>query len=344
MATIGKLLVFSALLVASVYASAEDLVVVTYGGALQDAQNKAFYLPFEQGEKSKVVQASYNGEIGKIRAMVGTGDVTWDVVDVESDDAVRGCDEGIFEKAGLSASIPKSNLLPGVAKECGVGFYVWSTVIGYNGDKLKDGPKSWADFWNTKKFPGKRALRKDVKGNLEAALLADGVVPKDVYEVLATPQGVDRAFKKLDALKANLIWWDAGALPAQLLLSGDVVMASAYSGRLSAARADGKNIKTVWNGGIFDINYWVVPKGTKRKTIANAFINSTLDKSRQAEFAKEIAYGPVNLSAISLLDKAHASDLPTAPENLRVGLSSDTNFWIDHGDDLRQRFNAWLSK
>ena len=133
--------------------------------------------------------------------------------------------------------------------ECGVGTIVWAHVIAYDADRIKgEGPKNWADFWNVKKWPGKRALRKNAKPSLEIALLADGVPASDVYKVLSSEAGVQRAFKKLDELKPHLQWWEAGAQPPQWLASGDVIMTSAYNGRISAAIKEGRNFKIVWTG------------------------------------------------------------------------------------------------
>jgi putative spermidine/putrescine transport system substrate-binding protein len=147
---------------------------------------------------------------------------------------------------------------------------VYSFIMAYDGDKIKgDTPKSWSDFWNVKKWPGKRALRKGAKTTLEIALMADGVAPKDVYKVLGTPAGVDRAFKKLDELKPNLVWWEKGSQPPQLLASGEVAMTDAYNGRIAAANEkDKKNFKIVWTNNLYTIDSWVIMKGSPNKAQA----------------------------------------------------------------------------
>jgi len=227
---------------------------------------------------------------------------------------------------------------------CGVGFFVWSTVLAYNADKLKSAPTGWADFWDTQKFPGKRGLRKGAKYTLEFALLADGVPTSDVYKVLATPAGVDRAFAKLDKLKANIQWWEAGAQPPQLLASGDLVMSAAYNGRISAAQVEGKNLKVVWNGSIYDVDSWTIPKGSPKKAEALKFIRFASQPENQAVFSGEIAYGPVNLKAVPAIDAKVATGLPTAPANMKGAMETDTEFWVEHGENLEQRFNAWAAR
>ena len=155
----NKVLVAAAIAASVVLpAVAADLTVINFGGANANAQKKAFYEPFEK-LGNKIVPVEYNGEQAKIKAMVETKKVTWDVVEVESPDITRGCDEGLFEKLDYGKIAPKSDFLPAAVNDCGVGIFVWSTVMAYNGDKLRNGPVTWADFWDTKKFPGKRGLR-----------------------------------------------------------------------------------------------------------------------------------------------------------------------------------------
>ncbi|WP_374616049.1 ABC transporter substrate-binding protein [Thauera aminoaromatica] len=324
-------------------ASAE-ITVISFGGASQKAQDKAYYAPFTKATGVKVVAGEYNGEQAKVKAMVEAGNVTWDVLEVESPELVRGCEEGLFEKIDFAQVGDKADFVPAAVSECGVGIFVWSTALAYNADRLKEAPTSWADFWNVDKFPGKRGLRKGAKYTLEFALLADGVPTSEVYKVLATPAGVDRAFAKLDKLKANIQWWEAGAQPPQLLASGDLVMSAAYNGRISAAQVEGKNLKVVWNGSIYDVDSWTIPKGSPKKAEALKFIRFASQPENQAVFSGEIAYGPVNLKAVPAIDAKVAAGLPTAPENMKGAMATDTEFWVEHGENLEQRFNAWAAR
>ncbi|MGE8333172.1 MAG: ABC transporter substrate-binding protein, partial [Pseudomonas putida] len=252
-------------------AMAADLTVISFGGANKAAQVKAFYEPWEKAGNGKIVAGEYNGEMAKVKAMVDTKSVSWNLVEVESPELARGCDEGMFEELDPALFGSEADYVPGAIQPCGVGFFVWSTVMAYNADKLKTAPTSWADFWDTKQFPGKRGLRKGAKYTMEFALMADGVAPKDVYKVLATKEGQDRAFKKLDELKPSIQWWEAGAQPPQFLASGDVVMSSAYNGRIAAVQKE-SNLKVVWNGGIYDFDAWAIPKGAKNVEEAKKFI------------------------------------------------------------------------
>lgn len=332
------------LMLATVQAGAVELTVANAGGANGDAQKIAFYHPFESQTGIKIVPVEYNMELAKIKVMVDTKHVNWDVVETETGDVGRGCDEGLYEKLDWSKIADSANLMPYAKQTCAAGMFVWSTALAYNGDTLKTPPTGWADFWNVKKFPGKRGLRKGAHYNLEIALMADGVAPKDVYKVLATKAGQDRAFKKLDELKPNIQWWEAGAQPPQYLVAGDVAMSTVYNGRIDAAQKEGKNLKVVWNGSIFDVEWWAIPKGDPNKELAEKFIAFTLSSKPQTDFAKNIAYGPVNQVAIKSLDAKTLANLPNSPTNASNALKMDITFWVDHGDELEQRFASWASK
>ncbi len=320
----------------------QQITVVNFGGANANAQKKAYYDPFEK-TGTKVVAVEYNGEQAKIKAMVETKKVTWDVVEVESPDVARGCDEGLFEKLDYSKIGNKADFNPAAVSECGIGVFVWSTVMAYNGDKLKDGPKTWADFWDTKKYPGKRGLRKGARYNLEFALMADGVKPADVYKVLATKDGAERAFKKLTELKPSIQWWEAGAQPPQFLVAGDVTMTTVYNGRIDAANREGKNLKITWTGGIYDLDYWVIPKGAPNKDASLKFIAFASTPDAQAEYARNIAYGPTNNKALAKLDAKVLDNLPTSAANSKDALQFNLKFWADQGEDLEKRFASWAT-
>ena len=320
----------------------QQISVVNFGGANANAQKKAYYEPFEK-TGIKVVSVEYNGEQAKIKAMVEARKVTWDVVEVESPDVARGCDEGLFEKLDYSKIGNQADFIPAAVTECGLGIFVWSTVMAYNGDKLKDGPKTWADFWDVKKYPGKRGLRKGARYNLEFALMADGVKVGDVYKVLATKDGAERAFKKLSELKPNIQWWEAGAQPPQFLVAGDVAMTTVYNGRIDAANREGKNLKISWTGGIYDLDYWVIPKGAPNKDASLKFIAFASTADAQAEYAKNIAYGPTNHKALAKLDAKVLDNLPTSPVNSKDALQFDLKFWADQGEALEKRFASWAT-
>ena len=338
-----KLTALSVGMMCAAQAMAADLTVISFGGANKAAQEKAFYAPWEKAGNGKIIAGEYNGEMAKVKAMVDTKSVTYDLVEVESPELARGCDEDMFEEIDPAILGKKEDYVPGAIQTCGVGFFVWSTVLAYNADKLKTAPTSWVDFWDTKKFPGKRGLRKGAKYTLEFALMADGVAPKDVYKVLASKDGQDRAFKKLDELKPNIQWWEAGAQPPQFLQSGDVVMSSAYNGRIAAVQKE-SNLKIVWTGGVYDFDSWAIPKGAKNVEEAKKFLAYTLKPEQQKTYSENIAYGPANSQAVSLLTADNQKNMPTTPENIKDQVQLSVSFWTDNGENLEQRFNSWAAK
>lgn len=341
-----KTILLSSLLVSIHGASAiaADLTVVSFGGDNKTAQTRAFYEPFQKATGHKIIASEYSGELAKIKAMVDTNSVNWNVVEVGSSELARGCEEGLFEKLDWSRIGDAGQYIDGAAQACGAGIFVWSNVLAYDERRLKDGPKSWKDFWDVKRFPGKRALRKGPLYNLEIALLADGVDRKDIYKLLFTPTGVDRAFRKLDQLKSHIVWWEAGAQPAQYLVAGDVVMSSAYNGRIATAQKEGKPLKIVWEGNIYDFDYWAIPKGSAKTSEALNFIKFASQPERQREFSESIAYGPSNKKAIAMIDKKTLTTLPNAPQNSASALVVDTAFWTEFGESLEQRFTSWAAR
>ena len=324
---------------------ARDLTVVSWGGSYQNAQKEAYFKPFVAKTGIPLVDEAWDGGVGVLRAKVEGGALNWDVVDVESEELTLGCEEGLFEKIDYSRIGGAESYLPEAVNECGVGAIVYDFILAYDGDKFKDGPKSWADFWDLKKFPGMRSLRQGPKTTLEIALMADGVAPKEVYGVLATDAGVDRAFAKLNQLRDHLIFWKAGAQPPQLLASGEVAMTSAYNGRISAANdQDEKNFKISWNGALLTVDSWVILKGSPNKEQALKFLEFAGRPEYQRVLPNYIAYGVTSKAALPLIEPKRAANLPTTPENMANAVQISETYWAENIDRLTERFNKWLAK
>lgn len=336
----------------------DKLNIITYGGAFAAALDEAYVKPF-QSETGINVQMIDNADPpAKLKAEVEAGNVTGDLFDVEQSDVVRMCDEGLIEPIDPAILRPSADgtpagddYLPGALADCGTAIMVWSTVIAYDTTAFPNGaPTTVADFFDTQKFPGKRGIIKRPKYALEFALLGDGVPPDQVYDVLATPEGVARAFAKLDTIKKDVVWWDAGAQAPQLLADKEVSMTLAYNGRIfDAIVGEGKPFAFIWDGVNLDMDYWVVPKGAPNKDAAMKFIAAASDPARQADLSKYIAYGPPRKSAAPSVGKFKdgktdmAPYLPTTPANNANALVNDAGFWADHDSELIERFNAWLA-
>jgi putative spermidine/putrescine transport system substrate-binding protein len=327
--------------------AADSLTIASWGGAYQESQAKAFFEPFKKESGANIVTDEWSGETAKLKGMVETGTTNWDVVDVEPGHALQGCEEGWLEPIDYDSLGGKDKFLPGSALECAIGNVAFAYIFAYDASKFPNGgPKTVADIWDVKKFPGARSLRKSPKSTLELALLADGVAPADVYKVLGTAEGVDRAFKKLDEIKPNVkVWWGAGAQPPQLLADGEVAITTAYNGRIyDAIKSSGKDFKIVWDGAALDWDMWAIPKGTKKLDLAKKFVAFASKPENLAEQTKYIPYGPSSLEASKFVDPAVLPNLPTAPENSKTAFSINAQFWADHDEELTERFNNWLAK
>lgn len=351
-------LLATALTSAAYAAQAAELTVMSWGGAYEASQVEAYNKPFAASKGVTVNMVAADNPATPIAAQVEANNVTVDVADVELSDAVRLCDEGKLEvidhaalPAGADGTPATEDFVAGaLVSECAVANIVWSTVVAYDNTKVS-GAASIADFFDTAKIPGKRGLRKGAKANLEMALMADGVPASEVYATLSTPEGVDRAFAKLDTIKADVVWWEAGAQPPQLLADGEVVMSTAYNGRIfNAAVAENKPFTILWDGQIMDFDLFVIPKGAPNKDLAVEYIAYATSAQALADQAKYISYGPSRKSSAPLVGLYQdgktemGPHMPTSPEALKNALTNDFEFWADRDVELSEKFNAWLLK
>lgn len=342
---------------ASDFALADDtLTFVSWGGAYTRSQMLSYVIPYEQQHNVRLDVKKYDGGLKEIRSQVNAYNVTWDVVDVDLGDAIRGCQEGLLEKIDHAqlppapdGTLAEQDFLPGTLPECAVGEVVWSTVVAYDTKRISgDPPRSVADFFDLAKYPGERGLRKTPKVNLEWALMADGVPVDQVYAVLATEDGVQRAFDTLESIRHQLVWWEAGDEPAQLLARGEVIMTSGFNGRIyDAIENKGQDVTILWDGQAWDYDLLAVPKRTVRTPsleTAMDFVKFATATPQLAEQAKYISYGPARRSSMALIGDAIKPHLPTAPENAENALRVDAQWWADHQADLDARFSRWLAK
>ncbi len=338
-------------------ATAQELTVMSWGGAYEVSQVEAYNKPFEAEMGISVNMVAADNPATPIKAQVEAGNVSVDVADVEYSDAIRLCDEGLLEvidtsilPAAPDGTPAEDDFIEGALTDCAVANIVWSTVMAYNTENVEGTPDSIDDFFNLTDFPGQRGLRKGAKANLEMALMADGVPAAEVYDMLETDEGVDRAFAKLDTIKDSVVWWEAGAQPPQLLADGEVVMSTAYNGRIfNAAIGEGQPFEIVWDGQILDFDLFVIPKGAPNKEEALQYIAFATDTQRLADQASWISYGPARLSSGPLVglyqdgETAMGPHMPTAEANLENALVNNFEFWADRDVELNERFNSWLA-
>jgi len=344
----------------------DSLVIMSWGGAYQAAQLAAYVQPYIDATGVAVTWDESSGEaVAKLRAMAEVGNVTADVVDTLATDAIRACDEGLaveidYDAAlapGADGTAAADDFGANAVSDCLVPTNAYSTAFAYRTDVAAwNGavPDDLCDVFDLAAFPGKRALERNPLNNLEWALICDGVPAEAVYDTLDTPEGVDRALAKLDTIKADTVWWTAGAETPQLLADGEAVIGSGYNGRLfSMIEEQDVPAAMLWDFEVLDLDGFVVPAGLPEDRMARAmhFLRFATDSQHLANLTKYISYGPTRASSMSLVGTHETlgiemgPQLPGNPEN-NGGHAFLFNYawWADHRDELDARFQAWLAQ
>lgn len=346
---------------------ADSMVIMSWGGAYQNSQLRAYAEPYAALTGITITwDESSNEAIAKLRAATEAGNMTYDLVDVEGPDSQRACDEGLAEEIDFeevlapgtdgSSVTDDFGATGSLINDCFVPQIVFSTTFGYRTDVAEwNGavPDSLCAIFDLETFPGMRALEQRPKKNIEWALLCDGVAQEDLYDVMSTPEGIDRAFAKLDTIRDSVIWWSAGAETPQLLADGEAVFGSTYNGRLFSVIAEqGEPVAMLWDWQVFDFDGWIVPTGLSEDRLARTlhFLNFATDTQRLADQSMYISYGPARGSSQPLVS-THADlgidmapHMPTNPANQTNFLVNNIEWWADNQDDLEARWQAWLAQ
>ncbi|TQS73181.1 extracellular solute-binding protein [Rhodobacteraceae bacterium] len=345
---------------------ADSMTIVSWGGAYQNSQLKAYVEPYQEANPDVSVtwDESSNEAVAKLRAMDEAGNVTWDLVDVVASDAIRLCDEGLAmeydpdellapAEDGTPASEDFGDML---VSDCFIPQIVYSTTVGYRTDMVPEGtdpPTDICALFDLDTYPGQRALEKRPINNMEWALYCDGVAKDDIYDVLETEEGQDRAFAKLDTIKDDTVWWSAGADTPQLLADGEVFMGSTYNGRLfSVIEEQDQPVAMLWDMQVFDLDGWIIPANLPEDRLARVkdFVKKETTTQALADQAKYISYGPARSSSAPLVGKHDelgiemAQHMPTDPANAKNTLLYNYEWWADYRDDLDAKFQAWLTR
>jgi putative spermidine/putrescine transport system substrate-binding protein len=318
----------------------QSLTVVSYGGGVyQESHIQAFVVPFEETYNVKVQAESWNANLTELRKRVTTGDPVWQVVEVTDAQFRQGLREGLFENLSVPA---QGDFLAGTRHQRGIANIYWGTVLAFDPEDFHEGkmPTRWRDFWDVINFPGARGLQDDPRGTLEFALLADGIPIEALY-----PLDVDRAFRKLDELKPHITeWWKEGGEAIEALTSNRVQLTSAWNGRVFAARRKGSRIAYSWHEAALDLDWWVVPRGTRNRKLASEFIAFASTAGRQADLAQRVGYGPVNLDALRLLPPEVREELPTYRLNWEKAFIMSSDWWSIHEEEMADRWKDWRSR
>lgn len=331
-----------------------EITFTSWVGPYMRSQMLGFVRPYEKQNRVRVNVASYNGGIAEIRDQVESANVTWDVVDLTQADSIRACNEGLLERidnvklpAGLDGTPAKDDFVEGALNPCGVGVIVWATAFAYSNDAYGNSkPSAIADFFDTKKFPGARAIRNDPTVIMEWALMADGVDRDDVYTTLETPAGVQRALKKMDAIKGGLKIWQTGREPIRLLNSGDASMSMVWATTgATASREAGANFSMVFDGRVIELDLFGIPKGSRYKQEALDFIRFASSSSSLANMVSILPNGPTRKSSIGLLSSETLAQIPNGPAyDKQLSILSDAQWWSKNHAVLEEAFKDWIAK
>jgi putative spermidine/putrescine transport system substrate-binding protein len=321
-------------------AESKELVLCNFGGDAITAFNKAWVEPFmAKNPGIKVVIDGTGPTSGKIKAMVESGKVSWDVVDRNLAAAAELGPQNLLEEIDYEI-VDKNKVRPDHSSKWAVGSYIFAYPLVYD-TKAWGGrvPTGWKDFFDLKSFPGKRMLRKHIDGQLEAALIGDGVDPKKLY-----PLDVKRALDKIRSIKEHVIFWGNGAESQQAFRDGEVVMGNMWNTRSTVIRQESKgrfdftfNQASVWVGA------WLIPNGAKGGKATMQYIASTQDPAEQVELFKMIGNGPVNPAAAKLVPAELKNLDPGAPENYSREVLADADWYARNSEKVLNQYLEMVS-
>lgn len=337
----------ASLLLATGAANAQTtLTYAGSGGGLAQVMQSVFEGPFTAETGIAINALATSDRAAAIRAMMTAGTPTWDVAELNPVDYATASLSGWLEPLDWSVIDPE-NRLPDAAKLPDAGIAAtYSTILAVRTDALPAGAQmtSWADFWDVERFPGGRALQNSPIDNLEFALIADGVAPADVYTVLGTEEGQDRAFEAMDRIRPHITaWWTAGAQPVQLLSDNEVAYTSAWNGRISQLQADGVPVEINWNGGALKPSFVAIIRGSERVAEGQQYIGFMLTSpERAAQFAGMVPYPGLVAGLYDHLDADRGRSMPTHPDNVANQFVTDATFWGTHLQAIQERWEDWV--
>jgi putative spermidine/putrescine transport system substrate-binding protein len=310
----------------------QGLVFTSSGSDYQRAQEKAWLEPYSKETGTEIREDSPT-DYAKLQSMVENDKVTWDVVNVSNDFGLESTGD-LLEPLDYSV-IDKKPILKGYATKYRVACMLYANVLAYNTEQIESTPSSWADFFDTRRFPGRRGVRKDPSETLEVALLGDGVPPENLY-----PLDVDRALNKLDTIREQILWWESAAHSQQQIADGEVALISAWNGRMQTEIDAGAPVEIQWNQNLQTADYLVVPKGTAHKDGAMKLIAYCVSGQNNYRLSEYIEYAPINKESIPKVDPQVAPQLPTAHRD--VGVTYNAQWWDNNREAVTDRFNEWV--
>ncbi len=318
------------------------LTYSSYGGALQKAEEKALIKPYEKLHPNIDVVYDPTTSYSKLKLMVESKNVSWDVVDVGNDFGLSPADTKLLVKIDCKV-VPCAVLQPERYLTTGyrVNFSPSGEALGYNTKLMPEGrvPTGWADFFNASTFPGKRiAMPPDAYSwAFEPALVASGVPRNKLY-----PLDLKRALGEWDKVKDITTFTSNFQQCAESVATGDAVMGMCWTGRFYDVQKRGAPVAVAWNGATLNGGYLVIPKGSKHVTEAMDFIAYVVSKKAQAAFTNEIPYGPARLDALPLVKPSIRPWLATLRSKQAIFIND--LWWAKNRDRAFKAWQEWLTK
>ncbi|MER2622811.1 MULTISPECIES: ABC transporter substrate-binding protein [Pseudomonadota] len=337
----GAVAAIAVLMLGASPSSAEDkpesIIVNTSGGENGPMLREAYFNDFEATTGIKIVDSS-PADFGRLRAMVESGNVEYTVTEVESEDAWRAIEMNLLEPID-DEIVDRSKFPPQTLNPYLYPISSYSTVIGYSTEAFPEGgPTNWKEFWDVKTFPGPRSMRNHPIDNLEAALLADGVAPEDLY-----PLDLDRAFAKLDEIYPHVTtWWTTGAQQAQQLIDGEVVITTGYNSRLYSAIRKGAPIKMEFGGGILKAAAYAIPRGAPHAEWGQRFLATMAKPENQGKYALAFGLSGPDPDHVNYVPEDVRQLLPLHPDNLKKQVWMDQEWWLENGEAVSERWTEWM--
>lgn len=326
----------------------------TYGRAQAAAQMQAYGV--ENRVDVRIQQWADNGTLEELRRAMAAHRAG-DVVDLEMPVAVAACRAGLLEPIDAAALPPGADGTPaskdfykGMIGRCFVASAIYGQMIICRPCQAgTDLPGLFALVAGG----GKIGLQRAAKGNLEMALLADGVQPDQVYTLLGTEAGVARAFAKLDTIKSNIVWWHGADEPAELLRRKQVAATTILTAQAQALLQNiGPSPQdadlSLVGPQFYEADVLAVPKGGAHKDRAMDYLRFATSSAPLANMVKFAPYTPPRRSALPLVEKLPASPLrdfvATQKGPMETAFAIDDTWWAEHGAALEQHFRAWADR
>lgn len=317
---------------------ARPLTWVSYGGAFQDNQIAAWQEPATSATGITFENVS-PFDNAQLQAMVEAKNVVWDIVTPDGVFNLSYCGE-LFED--LSDIVDPADFKPGTAAgPCSAPVYVFSNVFSYVADAYPDtAPERIQDFFDTEKFPGQRIyVDAESGGLLEAALVADGVAPEDLY-----PLDLDRAFAKLDTIRDQLTLAPTLAAAGQMLADGQGTMTLLVSGRTISTANEGVDLRPVWDFTTYAPGTLAIPKGSPRVAEAKEAIAAILTPESAIAYAELTGTAPalaaVDSASVKYTDLQAMFD-PFADGGMGTVVPRNEEYWAEHFSEITKAWNAW---